>query len=115
LALTSLSNGIILPRKMRDLGISGKTACAIVGISPSRFNLCTAGQKDLSPEDAAKLHALLAKLAKIQASVPFPLNFGNAARWQAILEHLERANVDVNALADAVEKVFNNSSQQLNQ
>jgi hypothetical protein len=107
MALASLSNGIILPGKMRDLGISGKTACAIVGISPSRFNLCTAGQKDLSPEDAAKLHRLLARLNEIQAAIPFPLAFTNAARWQAILQHCERENVDIAALATAVDKIFN--------
>jgi hypothetical protein len=92
---------------MRDLGISGKVACAIVGIPASRLNLCTTGVQDLSPKDAEKLHELCARLAAIQAAIPFPLNFGNADCWSAILEHMERENVDVARLADAVDKVFN--------
>ncbi len=105
--LTALSNGIRLPAKMRELGISGKVACAIVGIPASRLNLCTTGVQDLSPGDAAKLHDLCHRLAAIQAAIPFPLNFGNADRWSAILEHMTQENVDVQALADAVDKVFN--------
>lgn len=107
MALTALSNGVLLPKKMQALGISGKIACAIVNVSPSRLNLCTSGQKDLPVDDAQKLHALLAKLNEIQNAIPFPLNFGNAARWSALLEHLEGENVDIAALATAVDKIFN--------
>jgi hypothetical protein len=105
--LTALSNGVLLPKKMQALGISGKICCAIVNVSPSRLNLCTSGQKDLPVEDALKLHGLLAKLAEIQNAIPFPLNFGNAARWSAILEHMTRENVDVAAMAECLERIFN--------
>jgi hypothetical protein len=114
-ALAALSNGVLIPRKLAELGIAAKAACKIVGIPASRLNLCVSGIQDLSPADAQKLHGLCARLAEIQNSVPFPLNFGNADRWAAILEHMTRENVDVSALASAVDKVFNNFSQQLNQ
>jgi hypothetical protein len=107
MGLTALSNGVLLPRKMQALGISAKTACAIAGVSPTRLSVCTAGQKDLPAADAAKLHALLAKLNEIQSAIPFPLSFANAARWVAILEYLERENIGIAAMAECLEKIFN--------
>ena len=109
MALSALSNGVTLSAKMWELGISGKVACAIVGIPSSRLSLCTSGIQDLSPEDAAKLHALLKKLAAIQQAIRFPLSFsGNqtAERWRNILEQMEKDNINVDDISMAMEQIF---------
>jgi len=40
MALTALSNGVILPERLARAGVSGKVACAVVGIPSSRLSLC---------------------------------------------------------------------------
>jgi hypothetical protein len=105
--LTALSNGVLIPRKLAELGIAAKAACKIIGIPPSRLNLCVSGIQDLSPQDAAKLHGLCHRLAAIQNAFQVPLDFSNADKWSALLEHLQ--DVDIDALASAIERIFNRS------
>jgi hypothetical protein len=106
MSLTALSNGVTLPVKMFDLGISGKVCCAILGFSSSRLSLCVAGIQDLSPKDAADFHALLARLSAIQAAVKFPLSFREASRWREILDRMDRENIQPEDIAQAMNKAF---------
>jgi hypothetical protein len=106
MSLTALSNGAILPVKLFDLGLSGKTACAILGVPASRLSLCVGGTQDLSPVDAANLYKLIKRLGDIQAAVKFPLSFRSADRWREILDRIDRKNIQVDDIASAMDKIF---------
>jgi hypothetical protein len=62
--LSALSNGVTLPTKFFELGISGKIACAIIGVPASRLSLCVSGVQDLSARDAERLHGLCKMLTR---------------------------------------------------
>jgi hypothetical protein len=104
--LTALSNGATLPVKLFDLGLSGKTACAILGIPSSRLSLCVSDIQDLSAKDAAALHGLIDRLSKIQKAIPFPLSFREVGRWREILDRMDRENIQVEDIASAMDKLF---------
>src|ERR1700693_1360554 len=106
MALTALSNGVTLPTKFFELGISGKIACAIVDIPSSRLSLCVSNVQDLSARDAEKLPKLHQTLTKIQMNVPFPLSFKDAARWRDILKRIEQDNINIDDIGAAMNRIF---------
>jgi hypothetical protein len=109
MALASLSNGIVIPQKLWELNISAKVACKIVGIPSSRLNLCVSGIQDLSPDDAAAIHALLKKLSEIQHAIQFPLLFRDAERWREILDRMEKERIDIEDISVAMDHIFKQS------
>jgi hypothetical protein len=104
--LSALSNGVTLPTKFFELGISGKIACAIIGVPASRLSLCVSGVQDLSARDAERLHSLCKTLMKIQMAVPFPLSFRDADRWRDILKRIEQDEINIDDIGAALDKIF---------
>ena len=77
-----------ITEKLKNLGCSNETFCAVAGISPAQLSRAQRGLTVISGPESLRLSEIVRALREIQeAAKPLPLSFRSVQEVQTLLEY----------------------------